>query len=80
MDIYKELEKNPNKKADREFIEAAIKDVELYIIFIEQKFNKTLVGDRADFDKARRDWLNMSVAQVCFAVSYWKKGIFDRYN
>ena len=38
-----------------------------------------VVGDRADFNSAWRDWPGMSKAQVAYAVSVWRSGIFAKY-
>lgn len=80
MNILKKAMQDPNSRADKAFIEAALSELEENIAHIEQNHNTMLVGDRADFDTARRDWLNMTKIQVAYAVSYWQSGIFKRYG
>lgn len=69
----------PNEKADAEFIELALADLLSDIAYVEARHGVVLVGDRADFDRARKDWLWFTRVQVAHAVSVWRSGIFKRY-
>lgn len=79
MNILELASQDPNALADEDFIEKALSDLESDIRYVEQKHNMVLVGDRADFDRVRHDWRIMTRAQVAYAVSYWRRGIFERY-
>lgn len=79
MTILEYAMRDPNVLADRDFIEAALSELETDIAYIEKRHNVVLVGDRADFNRARYDWLYLTKAQVAWAVSYWRSGIFRRY-
>lgn len=80
MTILERSMRDPDTLADKDFIEAALAELEEDIAYIEQKHCTVLVGDRADFDKARHDWLRFTKVQVAYAVSYWRAGIFKRYS
>ena len=80
ININEEALKTPNRIATSAFIEAAIMDIEKDISFIEHRYNIKLIGDREDFEKARRDWKNYTFAQIAYAVSIWRAGIYNRYS
>jgi len=80
ININEEALKTPNRIATSAFIEAAIMDIEKDISFIERRYNIKLIGDREDFEKARRDWKNYTFAQIAYAVSIWRAGIYNRYS
>jgi nicotinamidase-related amidase len=61
-------------------IEAALKDVEEYVEYIEGKFYVKLTSDREGLIRAKDEWKSMTYAQVAFMASYWKKGLDDRYD
>lgn len=79
MSILELAMKDPESQADNGFIEVALSELESDIAHIEQVHKTLLVGDRADFEKARHDWLMLTKIQVAYAVSYWRNGIFARY-
>lgn len=80
MSVLEKAMQDSNSLADKAFIEEALSELENDIVYIEQGHNVMLVGDRADFDKARRDWLHLIKIQVAYAVSYWRAGMFKRYS
>ena len=51
MTILERSMQDPDTLADKDFIEAALAELEEDIAYIEQKYCTVLVGDRADFDK-----------------------------
>lgn len=65
---------------DADFIEAALSELEKDIIYIEQCNHVELVGDRADFDSARRDWKLLTKLNVALAVNCWSNSIRSRYS
>lgn len=80
MSISTEAMKNPNKLANKEFIEKALDELSEDMKYIEEKFDTVLIGDRFHFNNARVDWLSLTQMQVVSVVSKWKKTIFDRYG
>ena len=80
MGILELAMKDANAIADKAFIDMALSELKSDIVLIEQSYNTVLVGDRNDFEKARRDWLRFTKMQVAFAVSAWRNGIFERYS
>ena len=80
QNITKEVLEKGNEKATPEFIEECLKDFEEDTIsYIEKTFKVELVGERNSFDNARKDWQNITKAQVIWIISYWRKQIYDRY-
>ena len=80
MNIPKEALEHGNEPATEAFIEAALKDVEEYVDYIEGKFYVKLISDREGLIRAKDEWKSMTYAQVAFMASYWKKGLDDRYD
>ena len=68
-----------NGIADAAFVELALQELREDIEYIERQHNVMLVGDRADFNSARRDLPGKSKGQVVHFVSVWRSGIFARY-
>lgn len=79
MSIKMKRKLEPNKIASDEFIDDELKELESFIEYIEKMNNVTLVGDRNDFNRAKKNWKNMSQGQVAYAIAIWKKMIFERY-
>ena len=80
MTLLEKAMQAPNEKAGDKFINMALADVEEEISSIENRFHVCLIGDRRDFEKARRDWKHLTKGQVAYQVSAWKNGIRNRYK
>lgn len=78
MNLLVEAMKKPNEKADDKFIEMALADIEEEIAYEESRLHIHIVGDRRDFDKARRDWKGLSKMQVAYIASIWRNAIYTR--
>lgn len=70
----------PNDVADNAFIEGALSELDSFISYVEQTHNVILLGDRSDFDTARRDWKHMTRIQVASLLSTWRCGIAKKYR
>lgn len=79
MNLFVEAMKEPNAKADDKFIEMALADIEEEIAYEESRLHIHIVGDRRDFDKARREWKGLSKMQVAYIASTWRNAIYTRY-
>lgn len=80
MSINEEAMKNPDKKATKDFIEKALSELEEDIEYIEKKVGTVLIGDRANFERARKDLINLTQFEVVQFISIWRKGIYNRYS
>lgn len=57
----------------------ALADIEEEIAYEESRLHIHIVGDRRDFDKARREWKGLSKMQVAYIASTWRNAIYTRY-
>lgn len=80
MDILELAMKDPETLADKDFVEKALAEIENDITYVEQKCQVELVGDRADFNTARREWLQLTKIQVAYQVSAWRSNIQKSYS
>ncbi len=79
MNVLEKAMRDPNSLVDEKFIEAALSELESDIVYIEQHNLVNLVGDRADFDRACRDWRLLTKLQASWAMSNWRASIRKRY-
>lgn len=70
---------NPDKKATKDFIEKALSELEEDIKYIEERVGTVLIGDRANFNRARKYLINHTQFEVVHFISVWRKGIYNKY-
>jgi len=70
---------NPMGKVTEDIIEQAENDLLGCIAYIEKSHDIDLSKEKSKVSAAKKEWRDMTIAEVAFAVSYLRSGLFQKY-
>lgn len=70
---------NPMGKVTEDIIEQAENDLLGCIVYIEKSHDIDLSKEKTKVSTAKKEWKDMTIAEVAFSVSYLRSGLFQKY-